>query len=298
MLWIATALVTRASYAGCNVLDSHYRHYFGSGYSQLFYCNLYWAAIVPLVMLAVPPVLPAPELWPWVIVSGFCGAVYLIPYFAALRTADSSVIAALFALGCIFTPVLAAFLVSEQLSAFEIAGFLVTISGAVFLSWKPGGMHFDTRSLMLMGVSGFLSALGLVCSKHVFNNMPTWDGFIWITFTAMLTILGFILVPGWQKIIKQDRFAFPKIYIGFSSTFFLGITAEFFSYLTVSLTKNSYAAMMGQFQPFFVLGIMLLVGNGRGLRTLEDLSGRVIMQKIVAFFIISGGVILAVWPEN
>jgi drug/metabolite transporter (DMT)-like permease len=297
LIWIATALVTRASYAGCNVLDSHYRHHFGSGYSQLFYCNLYWVAIIPLVMLAAPPMLPALELWPWIIVSGFCGAVYLVPYFAALRTADSSVIAALFALGCIFTPVLAAVLVNEQLSVLEIAGFLVTISGAVFLSWKPGAMHFDTRSLLLMGASGFLSALGLVCSKNVFNNMPIWDGFLWITLTGMLTIVGFILVPAWRKTIQQDRYEFPKIYIGFSSTFFLGITAEFFSYLTVSLTKNSYAAMMGQFQPFFVLSIVALVGNGRGLRTMEDLSGRAVVQKIAAFIIISSGVILAVWPE-
>jgi drug/metabolite transporter (DMT)-like permease len=298
LLWIATALASRASYAGCNVLDSHYRHYFSSGVSQLFYCNLYWVAAIPLVLLAAPPVMPAMSLWPWIAVSGICGAVYLAPYFAALRVADSSVIAALFALGRIFTPVLAAILVSEQLSALEVAGFLVTVVGAVFLSWKPGAMRFDTRSLMLMGVSGFLSALGMVCSKHVFNNMPTWDGFIWIALISMLTILGFILIPGWQKTIIDDRHSFPKIYLGFSSTFILGVTAEFLAYYTVALTKNSYAVMIGPFQPFFVLGIMALVGNGRGLRTLEDLTGRVVAQKIAAFIIITSGVILAVWPET
>lgn len=53
--------------------------------------------------------------------------------------------------------------------------------------------------------------------------------------------------------------------------------------------------MIGQFQPFFVLVIMALAGNSRGLRALEDLSPRVVMQKLAAFAVITGGVAVTLW---
>jgi uncharacterized membrane protein len=158
VLWFDASLAARCCYAGANVLDSHYRHHFGGGYSQTFYCSLYELIALPLLFLAIRPAIPAPHLWPWIVISGMFLSLYLVPYFAALHNGDSSVIAALFSLGRIFTPVLSAILLSERFTLLECLGFLITIGGAMYASYQPGNMHVGLRALLLMVFSGLMIA--------------------------------------------------------------------------------------------------------------------------------------------
>lgn len=295
MLWISAALFCRLCFAGCNVLDSHLRHWFSSGASQSFFEVVYFTPLLIAMYVVLRPAMPAPHLWLWIALAGFFGAVYLLPYFGAIRHADSSVIAALFALGRIFTPILGALFLNERLAPLEMVGFVTTIAGAVYVSYKPSAMRFDMRSLLLMGLAGLLMALCVLCSKFVFNEMSAMDGFFWITVVSIATLSGYVIVPTWRREIVRDAGNFSKFNKLYAVSALLGFVASVFSNLSISLTKTSYSVMIGQFQPFFVLLIVVVIGTSSGLKALEDLSARAMLRKLSAFAIITVGVALTLW---
>src|SRR5689334_20073032 len=97
MWWIAVSLISRVFFAGCNVLDSHFRPtVFKDPYAQNFCGALYYIVAVPPLFLIDGPAMPQGDTVWWHIASGVLLSLYLLPYYEAMKWGDASSVASLF----------------------------------------------------------------------------------------------------------------------------------------------------------------------------------------------------------
>jgi drug/metabolite transporter (DMT)-like permease len=104
-------------------------------------------------------------------------------------------------------------------------------------------------------------------------------------------MLGF--VPKFTRIVREDVPNFKKVWRIFLLTTLIAMMANFLFYYSVSLTKTSYVILVAQFQSFFVLLLMMVVGRISWLRTQESFDRKAILQKMTGFVIMLGGMVLA-----
>ena len=297
MLWLSLAVLSRFLYACCNVADSHFsRCMFKSGLSQNFIVQLYYLVFSVFMFAWLQPAWPSSSAWLWIFVAAFFQGFYLIPYFSALKAADSSVVASLFTLGRALTPVMAFLLIGEQLSVWGYIGFVVVVGGALYHSYVPDLKNFNVRAAVLMGLSGLMTAVYAVASKAVFDKIGLVDGFAFITGLSCLLSVLIFAVPSLRRTIKAD-FVQPRRQWGFFFLIFcLSVFANFTFFYSLSLTQPTNVAMIGQAQPFFVLLVSFGLYKALGIKTQENFSAAAVKQKSVGFLIMAAGFLLSLLP--
>lgn len=291
MMWLPLALLSRFLFAGNNVLGSHYRTYFPAGYSQQFFLSLYGIITVPLVFLLVQPVIPDKQTWLWLGLSGFLTSVYVIPYFLALRVADTSIVASLYAFSRILTPFIAYVMIGEKLSAHEWIGLLITIPGGLLATYdRRLTKKFNFKALWLMLLSSAGLSLLMSVSKLAYQHISGVDGFCYIYLFSTITSLAFFLVPNWRPVILENFKNIRPIIWSYALQPIVSIFANLTLFVALSLTKASYVSVIGQFSPFFVLIIIATLRNKIRLNAQEDFGRNIVLKKIAAFLIMSLGV--------
>ncbi len=296
MLWLLPALLSRLCFAGCNIFASHFRDYFSTGYAQLFYGALYAFALLPLLFLVVQPVMPLSGEWPWLALSGILTSAYVIPYFAALRVADTSVVASLFVFSRVLTPFIAYILIRETLSVHEWVGFLITIPGGLLASYSPNHKKkFNFSVLGLMGLASIGFALSMIIGKMAFNRISGLDGFCYIYLFSTLTSCSFILIPAFRTSILDGVRATKPVRKIFLLLPVMSLFGNLFLFVSLSMTKASLVIMVGQAQAFFVLLITLLIQKRGWINTQENLDPKTVFQKTSAFMVMTIGVAITLF---
>ena len=158
---IFVALLSPLIWAGSQILDSHVsNNLFKKNSSVIFYLGLTNLLVLPfIVWWGGADVLIFPkEIW-WIItVAAALEVGYQIPYFRALKRMDVSIIAAMFSFGRIFMPVLAYYIVGEELSLIQYIGFFVIIGATMVLNLKRTDRLRLDISFYLMLCASFISS--------------------------------------------------------------------------------------------------------------------------------------------
>lgn len=298
MFWVLVALLSRISFACCNVLDSYFRNLsFRNGFSQNFFGSLYYIVIIPVLYVVIKPSWPEPQYWGGILIAGVFSALYLVPYLEALKYADSSVVTSYFTLGRIFTPILAFFMINERLSLMEIMGFIVVMLGAFYLSLQAqggAGKKFEFKPFLLMTLSGLMIALYTVSSKQVFDAWPWEKAFFYIVVVSSATSWLTYFLPSVKNHIREDMKLAPVIGRLYGLNVLFGLLGSILFFYSLALTKASYVAMAAQFQPFVVILLMFLARRFGLLKEVrESLDVAAVRKKSVAFFIMALGVLLS-----
>jgi transporter family protein len=296
MWWIIVSLLSRLSFATSNVLDSHFRHVtFKDAYTQNFCGTLYYLLIVPALFLIAQPVWPAAADWPWLIVGGVLMNLYLIPYYEAMKWSDSSSVTSLFTLSRVFSPILAFFILGEQLSLRQYIGFGVVLAGAFLLSYDRKVMKITLKPILLMALSGILVSLSIVFTKHVFNHMRWLDAFSYLVLFASITAFVPYLLPSKRAGITKGVKEFPGYAVPMGLNVGCGLAGNTLFNYALSLTLVSYVSMIGMFQPFFVMGISYIAYRMGWLNAKESFHPHDMAQKIASFVIMTAGVLITLW---
>ncbi len=298
MEWLSLALLSRLLFAVCGIFDSHYRHYFSSGYAQTVFFALFALIAGPILLLIIQPAMPPPTLWLPLLGAGFVMGVWIIPYFEAIKLADASAIASMFGLGRIFIPIFAFFLIGEVLQPHEYAGFAIVIAGSLFLFYSPKDTHIAMKPFMLMLLAGFMQSLYNVMNKYTLSHLPVYDAWVYMFCISNAVILLSSLLPGCRQGLSEAVAAMPKIGPRYVVSFLVGNLGFFIFTLALSLTKVSYVVLVTVFQPFFVLAIMYVLRRFPALQSREDLEAKSIMKKISAFTIMATGLLITFWPHS
>ena len=151
----------------------------------LVFTALMGLVLLPIIWLYRPDVTSLPLSDTAVIT--FSGLLYmgaLFFYLQALQSEEASVVAPFFQASPLFAYVLGYIVLGETLSAMQMAGGALTVTGTLLLSVRPaGGAKFKTRLVVLM----LACAFSLSMSSLIFKMFAVRDEF-WTT--AFWTFVG------------------------------------------------------------------------------------------------------------
>ncbi len=183
----------------------------------------------------------------------------------------------------------------EILGLKEIFAFLFLISGGVLMTWSPS-TKISLKSLQVSILTAFLFALFFVLTKYVYIILPFWTGFIWIRIGTFLTALFFIFFKEIRKEIFAGKFTFNKK----TGTFFLlnqgvGAGAFILQNWAIALAGLVYLSVISALQGvqyvfLFVFATLLSLKFPGILK--EEISKKVLFQKITAILLIGAGLIV------
>lgn len=192
--------------------------------------------------------------------SGFLTILYLLPYYRALSTDETSQIIPLFQFAPIFVLILSFFLLGEKLHVSQYIGaFLIIIGSFVISVEKFDKKIFKIRpAFWYMMLSSFMFALSIVLYKFGVESIPFWHTLPYEGIGMAIGALSIFLFTR-ETFIKETKKFPKKLYALMSVNEGLFVGARYTAYFALSLIPATIVNVLGGFQPLFVLlyGIIL-----------------------------------------
>ena len=290
---IVLTLATTVAFACANIVDARLSAFLKPLPALLFYAgtvNLALLAAV-LALYGMPQVLP-PDLFGCVAVFGILNSLYLVPYYWALRTTDTSVVVALFPLGGILVPVLAFFVLGETLTATQISGFALVISASIALNLKIGKQFRMNVGFWLMLLSSAMTSTAMVFYKKVLSGADMASAMFWGYVFTLVFSTGTILFPPFFKKIKEYAPVVRQQWRVFAAVAAFSLSAALLKAAALAALPVVYYRALSATQSSFVLIISLISAKFFGREMHEVMTGRVVLKKIVCFSLIVTGICL------
>jgi len=250
--------------------------------------------LIPFVDFSVPSL-------PQIFLCLLAGSIYILALFglyAALENFEASrVVPAIGGLLPLFTFGLV-YLASggkEVLSGWEILAFILLLTGSVFITFKKGKL-ITSKSLQVSAASALLFALAFVLTKYVYLAQPFWSGFIWMRIGGFLIALCFLFTKEVKREIFERKFTFQKK----TGTFFLfnqaiGAGAFILQNWAIALVPLGFLAFINALEGtkyVFLLIFAILISLKFPKVLKEEISRKILFQKILAILLIGSGLAL------
>lgn len=283
-------------YAASTVVDSHLANKLFPGRitTLLFYGGIASLFALPFFFMFGPIAIPPLSILPFIIFSAFITAAYLLPYFAALRHLDTSIIVALFSLGKIIIPFLAFFMVGELLNIMQYVGFVMIVGASVALSRADspkGGVKINPAFWLMLSTS-ILLAVTSVFDKYSLERID------WISFAFWTTLLSsafaatlFLHGPTRRDIVKSAgmfRKGFWTI-IMTDAFSFAGMMAATFAISKLPVTVDT---AIHSIQPFWTLLFGVALAKTFKKNFQESHDARAVIRKLIGFSVIFIGIMM------
>ncbi|MBO4520953.1 MAG: hypothetical protein J5787_07070 [Alphaproteobacteria bacterium] len=292
---ILAAFINPAAHSLSNIFDAYIiGNLFKKTSTAVFYANI-TNIIGPLALLFIGPIHLLPlSVLPYALLIGLINIGYLFPYYKALKTTDTSIVAALFSLERLFVPFWAYMIVGEIMKPVQYAGLGIIITASLVLNIEnPKRVKINSGFWLMLSATVILS-FETVLYKRILLQTDWVSAAFWC---ACLTYVfrWFILChkSARQDIIKNlpeykahlAQFCFIEIFDQ------LGNLAPVFALASIPvLVETSITST----QPIFVMicgyFLTILFGN----RFKENLSPREMIKKIICFILIGIGISLAI----
>lgn len=293
MSWLLIALIGHFANAGAFVIDKILL--VGKmKYPAVYVFYISALALLSLVLIPFVEIIkPANILIVPLIIAGATFTYGLWTFFIALKNSEASrVVPFVGAAVPVWTFVIAWFTLGETLAVPEIIGVVLLILGAVLISYESTGGAMKKSNVFISILAGGLFALSYTYTKVVFNDLPFWSGFIWIKLVSFLAVLPLVLMPGvLTKIIHPDNKTKP------TPLFFVGQVSGAVGFVllnyAISLAPRVTIVNALQGVQYAFLFIMIAVLGWVSPRLIkENFTNRILLQKIFALILLTGGLIL------
>ncbi len=294
-MWLLFAFLAPALYAIAEVFDNFLvNKEFKHPFTLVFYTSLFNLIFVPMLFFFEPPVLPPLSTFPIFLLLGFVNIGYLYPYYTGLKSDDTSIVIAFFAIGRIFIPVLAFLIVGEVLDFRQYAGIALIIVSVVSLA-----LHHSRSRFRFSKAAGYISlAAFLLAFEGVFFKLLFEQGVGVSTAVggeAMVSLLLALFIPLFGKVRRDIKTVFP-LFVKLSGLFLL---EELFTFLgqvsessAISLTSVSVVKGITMASPFFLV-IYAWAGHRIFPKLFkEDLHRRKVAHKLLLFALLIAGIVL------
>lgn len=227
------------------------------------------------------------------VITGGLTISWIILYLYAIEIEEISVIVPWFLLVPVFGYILGYLFLGEVLTSNQIWGSLIVLFGLIFISIDFFNKKFKTKKKTILYM---ISVAIIVAISGVIFKYVTIEGDFWVSSFWEYVGLGFIGLLIYLFVPKyRDEFMFMHK-MGGRKIFMVNITSEL---LTISgnlmtnfallLAPVSMVYLIGSFQPAIVL-ILTIIGTKFFPHIInENISNKVLCQKIVAMAIITIG---------
>lgn len=295
IIGILAAFISPATHALSNIFDAYITGtLFKKTATTIFYANI-TNILGPLALLFIGPVqfLPASVI-PYAILISLINFGYLFPYYSALKTTDTSIVAALFSLEKIFIPFWAYLIVNEILQPAQYTGLGIIIVASLILNLESGKSIKINKGFWLMLLTAVILSFENVFYKKILQQTDWISAAFWsavLTFCLRWTIL--LSKTARQDIIKN----FPKYKTNFSKFCFIEIFEQLGNLAPVfalSVIPVLMETSISSTQPIFVIIFGYLLTQIFGRRFRENLTHKEIIKKLICFIFIGIGVNLAI----
>lgn len=238
----------------------------------------------------------------WALLICFSGALayilFLYLMYSAIEKFEvSRVIPAVGALIPLITLVII-YLLSGGNHLFGAKGFIaffLLILGSVAINLKFS-KTVSFRSLGLSSAAAFFASLGFVFSKYAYLLLPFWTAFIWMRIFAFLIVLFFLFNQKTrEEVFKKKEFFTQKTFFLFVAVQVLGASAFILQNWAINLAGLSYLPIINALQGAqyaFLFLLILLISRKLPLALKENISKKIVFQKISAIIVIGAGLIL------
>jgi drug/metabolite transporter (DMT)-like permease len=266
----------------------------------------FYVGVIGILVLFIAPfvgfsIMPVKEL----ALALFAGVFFVFGLFFFYKGFKkyevSRVVSAVGGLGPIFTFLLiiliGKFLKTTETSIFtsqEFLAFLLLVLGSFLISYELD-KKITSRSFFISVAAAFFFSLNLVLTKNVFLTQPFWNALIWIKIGSFLAGITFIFF----KEVKDEVFGYAKSIskksasVLFLNQGILSVSAGLLSNWAMFLAPIGGVAILNSLQGFqylflFVLTLLFSFHLPKFLK--EEISPKIILQKIVAIFVIIFGI--------
>jgi uncharacterized membrane protein len=272
----------------------------------LFFTAMVGVLLLPFIFIFEPSVTDArPGSIALIILSGIFYMGALLLYLQALQTEEASVVAPYFQSGPLFGYVLAYLVLGETLSGRQMAGGVLIIVGALFVSLRfapslpsPAGGAGKGRGFKVglaarMLTCGFLMALSGLIFKIFAIEVAFWTTTFWLFVGEAIFGCTLLLVPSYRRglmvVLRANTAALLSIN---ASNELINLCGGLGNRYALMFAPLSLVQAIGSTTTLFVFafGIVLSVcwpGFGR-----EDLSRRELVLKGIAAVLVAIGVAL------
>jgi len=299
MNWFFLPIIATLLWASTNFIDKHLvsKYFKGRQGALIIYSCLIGLPAFILIGIFYPRAFNiAPLTALLIILNSFLYILYLFPYLAALKKADTSVVSPMFETIPVFTYFLALIFLKEVLTLKQMLASVLIIVGAIGISVKLKKKTFHIRKdvVWLMLLASFLVSLNWLFFKVFAIDLDFWTTSFWqyigffifgvITFTSSRSYRKDFL-----NSFKKSR---GKIISLNAMNEIINLSAVIiFSYATL-LAPLALVSVLNGIQPFFslIIGILLSVFFPHWIK--EEISKKIILQKIIFILIILLGLYL------
>jgi drug/metabolite transporter (DMT)-like permease len=232
---------------------------------------------------------------PWVafgIAAGLSHYLALFLYFKAMMIEEASRVISLFYIGPIFTLILAAIVLKENLTSSMYIGVILLVLGAISISYKKveGKGTMVSPALGLILLCSLLLSVYEILTKYVLGSLDLTSFFFW-------EFIGFLIAAGLTFIHPKIRQSFlttvkgMKRHILFwrSVNTYMSITALILYFAAMSIGLASLVSGATSFEPFFVLVFAVLFSLLIPQVFKEDIGKGALVVKAVAVTLIVAG---------
>jgi drug/metabolite transporter (DMT)-like permease len=296
---VIIAFLEPTLYGFSNLIDNYYsNHSFKYVRSIIIYGDAVFVLFLPLIFLiGFPSALPL-TLVPLVAAIAAIELLYRIPFYHALRSADTSVVVSLFSLGRLFVPALAFFAVNERLALWQYAGLGIIVVSSLLLSKKPGQFRLN-HSFFLMLIVTTLIAIQTVLYKMLFEQVDWATGYFWSAIVAIGFSMLLLLLPGTLRRVREDAsIARQRIGVFFGQGA-IDSVAEIAWTSAIAVIPVSVVEGVSSTQPLLVLFYAFLLRKTRFGKTFnEELSQPSLKRKGTFYLLILVGTIFVIWPAG
>ncbi|MCA9352161.1 DMT family transporter [Patescibacteria group bacterium] len=293
-MWIIYVLLNPILHACSNILDNYLTNkVFTHKVSLIFYASFLNMVFLPLVFLLTGlPNIPTHASLPIFLGLALINILYLYPYYKALESNDTSNVVALFALGQLFVPILAYFMVNEVLTLQQYIGIGIVLISSLAVSLDKHVSIKINQSFWWMLLCTFILSFEYVLYKLLFESVNWVTGFTWpVVFSFALALL-FLLHHQHKKHIVGDwkKFAQNVYIFGLEElTTFLGIATGTYA---LSIAPVSVVKAIISTESIFVLLYAVILRKRFPHLFKEDIDRRSVSKKIVLFVCIIFGLFL------
>ncbi|MDB5194249.1 MAG: hypothetical protein JWN50_263 [Parcubacteria group bacterium] len=294
-MWLFFAFIAPAFYAVAETLDNFLSNKaFRHPLTLTFYASLFNLVFMPVLFFLNPPVIPPLRTLPIFLALGFVGFGYLIPYYKALKTDDTSVAIAFLAIERIFVPVLAFLIVGEMLAVRQYIGIaLIVVSVFSLALHNSKGRFRFSKAVWLITVAALFLAFEGVLLKLLFDEGVTVSTAV-IGESALCLVFGVSLL--FLKRVRRDVMLSWPLFLKLSPIFLIEEGFTFLGQLTessaISVTSVSVVKGITMTSPFFLL-FYAMAGHTLLPRVFkENLHRKNIHKKLFLFCLLIIGIIL------
>ena len=239
--------------------------------------------------------------WPgisFVSLALFTGLILFLSIWAFFKALDINEPSRVFTLLGGLTPVLVLILsmifLGEHLSRTQLFSFVFLVLGGTLIYWKVGHMRKSpVVGLKFIVLNVFLTAIALVLIKYLYSWEIFVNAFIWTRLGIFLGALFLLISATNRRLIlnggRQSKDAFSALLV--SEKLLAGIAALMLN-LAIALSSVTLVNAMQGVQYAFLLILILVFSKRFPFLFEEKMSRAVIVQKIIAVFLIAVGLIM------